>query len=147
MRTKTEKQRLLRELKDSGIVEKACRKTGIPRSDFYRWYKSDSAFRTDAIAAQEIGRSKMNDYVESKLLESINNGSVQGMRFWLIHNSKIYNTVSAEEVKRLRYYEGLVFELLDVAVREDDMAVLRIIRALRDQEKQRIEKENGLPGI
>lgn len=77
----------------------------------------------------------MNDFVESKLLESINSGSVQAMRFWLTHNAETYTTVSNAEIKRLRFYEGLVFELLDVATKENDQAVLRIISGLREQAK------------
>lgn len=135
--SKKKKQQLLTELENSPLIERACKKVGIARSTFYRWSESDLDFKNAAKDAQQLGRNKMNDFVESKLLESISSGSVQAMRFWLIHNAKTYSTISTAEIKRLRFYESLVFELLDVATRENDEAVLRIISGLRDQEKQR----------
>jgi hypothetical protein len=142
MRTKDKKKLLLIELESNPLIERACKKVDIARSTFYRWCEIDLDFKKAAKEAQSVGRAKMNDFVESKLLESISSGSVQAMRFWLVHNNKLYTTISTAEIKRLRFYEGLVFELLDVATREDDKAVLRIISGLRQQEKKRIKEHN-----
>jgi hypothetical protein len=140
-RNRNQKQ-LLNELENNPLVERACKKVGIARSTFYRWCETDMDFKTAAKDAQKTGRDKMNDFVESKLLESISSGSVQAMRFWLAHNAKTYSTINAADIKRLRFYEGLVFELLDVATRKDDNAVLRIISQLREQEKRRIDEND-----
>ena len=77
MRVNTKKQRrlLLSELENSPIVERACKKVGIARSTFYRWCDADLEFKRTAEDAIALGRDKMNDYVESKLLEAINAGN------------------------------------------------------------------------
>jgi len=141
--SKKKKQLLLNELENNPLIERACKKADIVRSTFYRWCEADLNFKNAAKEAQSKGRAKMNDFVESKLLESINSGSVQAMRFWLIHNTNTYSTISTAEIKRLCFYEGLVFELLDVATRKDNKAVLRILNGLREQQKKQIEKQDG----
>ncbi len=140
--SKKKKKQLLIELESNPLIERACKKVDIARSTFYRWCDLDLNFKNDAKGAQSVGRAKMNDFVESKLLESISSGSVQAMRFWLAHNTKTYSTINAADIKRLRFYESLVFELLDVATRKDDNAVLRIISQLREQEKRRIDEND-----
>lgn len=147
MRAKDKKKQLLIELENNPLIERACKKVDIARSTFYRWCEIDVNFKSVAKEAQGVGRAKMNDFVESKLLESISSGSVQAMRFWLVHNNKLYSTVSTAEIKRLRFYEGLVFEMLDVATREDDKAVLTIISGLREQEKKRIKEQIDRPEL
>lgn len=137
----TRKAKLLSELEDNPLITRACNKAKIHRSNFYRWCIEDPKFKTEAIEAMEKGRNKLNDFVESKLLESISSGSVQAMRYWLSHNAKQYTTINAAEIKRLRFYEGLVFELLDVAARGNDQMLLGVINKLRDQEKQKIESD------
>lgn len=140
MRARRKDQRkLLKELENNPLVERACKKAGVPRSTFYRWCDKDLSFKTAVVNAQESGRGKMNDFVESKLLESINSGSVPAMRFWLVHNSKLYRTISSGEIKRLRFYEEMVASLLEVAAKQDDVAVLQIIRALRERAQHNIE--------
>jgi hypothetical protein len=133
------KTKLLAELEENPLVARACNKARIHRSNFYRWCIEDAQFKADAVTAIEKGRNKLNDFVESKLLESISSGSVQAMRFWLSHNAKQYTTINAAEIKRLRFYEELVFDLLDVAARGNDHMLIGVINKLREQEKQKIE--------
>ena len=141
MRARNKKQRqLLNELETNPLIERACKKVAVARSTFYRWCESDSDFKERAEAAIVLGRDKMNDFVESRLLESIGSGSMQGIRYWLDHNSKRYAGVSAAEIKRLRFFEGMVIDLLDTAANEDDYAVLRIITQIREQAKQQKRK-------
>lgn len=146
-RRNKKQQQLLNELENNPLIERACKKVDIARSTFYRWCEIDLNFKAAAKEAQNTGRAKMNDFVESKLLESVSSGSVQAMRFWLVHNNKLYSTISTAEIKRLRFYEELVFELLDVATKEDDNAVLRIISGLREQEKKRTKEQTDKPGL
>lgn len=135
------KTKLLAELEENPLVTRACSKAKVHRSTFYRWCVEDPQFQTAATDAAEKGRRKLNDFVESKLLESISSGSVQAMRFWLTNNAKQYTTINAAEIKRLRFYEGLVFELLDVATRNNDFKVLEVMNKLRDQARQEIESD------
>lgn len=143
--TKKEKRRkqaqIVKELENNPLIERACKKTGIARSSFYRWCEADPAFKEEAEAAIAIGREKMNDFAESKLLEAINSGNIQGIRYWLHHNSKRYAGVSIAELKRLRFFETVVFDLLNASANKDDHAIVRIFAELRKQAEQQIEEE------
>jgi len=100
---------------------------GIARSTFYRWCEDDLEFRISAEDAQFRGREKMNDFVESKLLENIGANSMQAIRFWLSHNTTRYSYVNAEEIQRLRGYEKTMYEFTAMIINEDDDAVLKIL--------------------
>lgn len=139
--SKKKKKQLLTELENNPLIERACKKADIARSTFYRWCGSDATFKTDAEAAIASGREKMNDFAESKLLEAINSGNLQGIRYWLDHNSKRYAGVSAAELKRLRFFETVVYELLDAAASKNDFAIVNLFAELRKQAEQQIEEE------
>lgn len=143
MRANTKKQRrqLLKELENNPLIERACKKIGIARSTFYRWCSADPAFKEAVEAAIAKGRDKMNDFAESKLLESISFGNLQGIRYWLDHNSKRYAGVSAAELKRLRFFETVVFDLINASANKDDFAIVRIFAELRKQAEEQIEEE------
>jgi hypothetical protein len=50
-----------------GIVTDACRETGVERSTFYNWLKTDPAFKAAVDELQDVAI----DYVEGKLFERI----------------------------------------------------------------------------
>jgi hypothetical protein len=103
------KHKLLKELEKTPLIEQACRKAGISRATYYRWCVEDRAFYYRAEAAKSKGREKLNDYVESKLLENIGNGHQGAIQFWLCNNSKAYNPdrMSRAEQIELRKHEAL----------------------------------------
>lgn len=141
-RNKNQKK-LLSELRSNPLIERACKKVGIARSTFYRWCGADHTFKEEAEAAITAGRDKMNDFTESKLLEAINSGNMQGIRYWLDHNSKRYAGVSAAELKRLRFFETVVFDLLNASANKDDSAIVRVFAELRKQAEQQIDEEKN----
>lgn len=145
--TRTQKRSILNELGDNPLIERACKKIGIARSTFYRWCDADSEFKAKAEIAIEFGRGKLNDFAESKLMEAISTGNVQAIRYWLDHNSKRYALVSKSELKRLRFFESIVNDLLDAAVAKDDHAVLRYITEMRKQAEEQIEEEKNRTGL
>lgn len=144
---------LIKELEGNPIVERACRKTDTPRSTYYRWCDQDLSFKSAVKAAQDKGRDKLNDFVESKLLENIDANLHQAITFWLRHNSKLYrphairvyleeNTQQKEEISKLN---SLLNELVqhigvDEALRiaGQDPAVFRakVRKELEDQRKR-----------
>jgi len=80
IRKTTHKKAILKALiKSLGIVTTACKKVGIERSTFYEWYKTDEAFKKEVDDIQEI----VLDFAESKLHQSINNGSDTAIIFYL----------------------------------------------------------------
>lgn len=120
------KVRLLRELQENPLIERACKKVGIVRSTYYRWLNNDPDFKKASMNAQEVGRNKINDFVESKLIESISNGSVQGMKLWLTHNHSLYRTAQS------RNWEDAVAALI-----EYDRMFNRAIKVLGVHEARR----------
>ena len=73
------------ELKQRPILQFACKKAGISRSQFYRWMKEDSDFAAKITEAQREGTEVVNDFSVSKLLTGINNDNLAAIFFWLRH--------------------------------------------------------------
>lgn len=75
-----EKEEFLKELaKGYGIIATACEKVGISRTTFYRWCDADPEFKEKA---DEITETQV-DFVESKLLQQINEGDTTAIIFYL----------------------------------------------------------------
>jgi|GEM_PF-1054667 len=114
-------KKILQELENNPLVERACRKVGIARSTYYRWCKSDENFRTIAEQSQEQGRGKMNDFAESKLLENVSNNQQPAINFWLSHNTSRYRAPNnqyqayqTENMKREIWFRAeLINRLID----------------------------------
>lgn len=84
------KQKFIKELEENPIITSVCKKLKVSRATYYRWRTEDHAFRRFADEAQMLGRDKLNDFTESKLLENIKANVHQAIVFWLRHNSKRY---------------------------------------------------------
>lgn len=62
-----------------GIIATACEAIGIGRSTYYRWYNADPEFREKV---DEITETQV-DFVESKLMQSINANDTTAIIFYL----------------------------------------------------------------
>lgn len=62
-----------------GIIATACEAIGIGRSTYYRWYNTDPEFR---LRVDEITETQV-DFVESKLMQSINANDTTAIIFYL----------------------------------------------------------------
>ncbi len=71
-------------LKFRGHVGKACKKTGIGRTIFYRWLKEDPKFKAAIEEQQEL---ELDD-IEDKLLSKAKDGDVSAMRIYLMAKGK-----------------------------------------------------------
>jgi len=58
--------------------------------------EDDTSFRDDVRDAQEIGQDTMNDYVEAKLMENIQNNTQRSIEFYLRHNNPKYASTRVE---------------------------------------------------
>jgi hypothetical protein len=80
METDEKKKELLEALaKCYGIVTNACKKVGIARATYYCWKTKDKEF---ADGVQEVMEAQI-DFVESKLLQLINEGDTTATIFYL----------------------------------------------------------------
>jgi hypothetical protein len=62
-----------------GIITNALEACNVPRAKYLIWYNNDEEFSKMVLQIQE----KQIDFVESKLLEKINNGDTQAILFYL----------------------------------------------------------------
>ena len=79
-RTQDNKELLLKALQKSlGIVTEACNKSGLSRTQHYKWYKEDEEYRKQV---QEID-GMFIDFAETHLKEQIEKGSTPATLFYL----------------------------------------------------------------
>jgi len=77
---KHKKSEFLENLKNSaGNISIACKNTGIARKTYYEWQKEDPSF-ADGI---EDAKEGLIDFVESKLIQQINEGNTTAIIFFL----------------------------------------------------------------
>ena len=77
-----------------GIVTKACKATGIPRSRVYAWRDEDENFVKQISEVQEV----VLDFAEDKLFEHIDNDNVPSLIFFLKCRGKERGYVERQEV-------------------------------------------------
>ncbi len=85
-----QKEDLLEKLKETPVIEIACRKSNIARATFYRWKLSDEKFAKDAEVALAEGVALVNDMAESQLLAAIKDQNMTGIIFWLRNHHPAY---------------------------------------------------------
>lgn len=83
--SKQYKKNLLTALRNhAGLITPACREVGISRQQYYYYLKNDPEF---AEAVENIHEETI-DYVESKLLEKIEQGSEKCILFFMKYRGK-----------------------------------------------------------
>ena len=87
-----QKEELLAKLKETPVIEVACRKIGIARATYYRWRLNDERFAKEADLALGEGSSLVNDIAESQLLTAIKDQNMTAIIFWLKHHHDTYKT-------------------------------------------------------
>lgn len=92
------------ELKQRPILQFACKKAGVSRSQLYRWMKDDVNFATQVNEAQREGNEVVNDFSVSKLLNGINNDNLAAVFFWLRHRHPDFsNTLNVNMKQEVSY--------------------------------------------
>jgi len=90
MRQEKDKQAILENLRKIPIIQIACERTGVNRSTYYRWRKTDLVFTKAADEAIKTGLALVNDLAESQLISAIRDQNMSGIIFWLKHRHKAY---------------------------------------------------------
>ena len=88
---KDRKLELITQLKKTPIVEVSCKKLSIGRATYYRWKKEDPQFADEAELAIMEGAQLVNDMAESQLINSIKEGNLTGIIFWLKDHHRNYS--------------------------------------------------------
>lgn len=71
-------------------ISLACEKVGLSRNTIYRWCKEDPTFKGRLDEVLRTGVESINDLAESKLINHINQGNLNAIRYWLDNNKKNY---------------------------------------------------------
>ncbi len=85
-----EKSKFTEYLRETPLVNLACKKIGISRATYYRWYKDDREFRESVQKVIRQGRANINDLAEATLIKMIKTENFHAIRFWLQHNNSRY---------------------------------------------------------
>jgi poly-gamma-glutamate capsule biosynthesis protein CapA/YwtB (metallophosphatase superfamily) len=80
--------------KHLNIVTTACKDVGIDRSTHYEWLKNDPDYKAKVEALDDV----VLDFAESKLHQSINNGSDTATIFFLKTKGKKRGYVEKQEI-------------------------------------------------
>lgn len=104
-----DEEKVLLELEKMPIVSVACKKAGIGRATFYRWCLESKAYSKLAKDAIAKGVSLINDLAESKLVDGIEDGDFNNIKYWLNnrhpdysfrYKTKAVDLLSSEEVNQ-----------------------------------------------
>jgi len=91
----TLKKAMIEALKKSlGIVTTACKEVGIERQTHYNWLKDDPEYKAQVEALDDM----VLDFAESKLHQSINNGSDTATIFFLKTKGKKRGYIEKQEI-------------------------------------------------
>lgn len=86
-------------LEEKPFISYAASKVGVSRSTIYRWMEEEFAFKESAYESLDTGRKGLVDVAESKLMQLVNSGNLEAIKFLLRHNSGRYNLNNPEKEK------------------------------------------------
>lgn len=105
-RIHAQKEKFLKRLKETPIVELVCKKLGVGRTTYYRWRIQDREFAKAADEAISTGNLLINDMAESQLISAIKDKNLGAIIFWLRHHHSNYAN-KIEVTARLKQDEKL----------------------------------------
>lgn len=104
-----DKQDFIKKFKETkGIISSACEAAGISRVTYYRWIKDDEEF---AETCKEIEEASI-DYVESKLLENIEQNKTPEILFYLKTKGKARGYVERQEIQTDGFPDKIQIEVV-----------------------------------
>ena len=105
-----DKQDFLKKFKEcKGIISSACDAVGISRMTYYRWIKDDQEFADEC---KEIEEASI-DYVESKLLENIDQNKTSEILFYLKTKGKARGYVERQEIQTDGFPDKITIEVVN----------------------------------
>ena len=111
LKTDRSKSKMLEYLTDSGNISFSCKRTGISRETYYRWIDEDRPFGAKALEAIDFGKTFINDLAHSHLVQHIQNGHMQAIRFQLSnchpdYRPKVPMRETPDPVDRIELYKA-----------------------------------------
>ena len=90
MKKPSVRKNFLQQLRKLPIISSACAKIGLSRQTYYRWRNENPEFAQEVEDAISEGEDHTNDFVENKLLAKIEEGNMDGIKFYLGRRHKKY---------------------------------------------------------
>lgn len=84
------KKMLIAALKETPIVQIACKKAGVSRATYYRWKNEDAVFLKQSGKAIQEGIDFINDMSESQVTQLIKEKKLPAISLWLKNNNPRY---------------------------------------------------------
>ena len=101
------KKEALRKLKESfGNISVTCEQVGVSRQTFYQWRREDEEFNAEV---EEINERTI-DFVESKLIQGINEGSARLIMFYLMNKARTRGYSPKPEEQKPRQLNVVITE-------------------------------------
>jgi hypothetical protein len=107
-----EQSKILQLLSENPSISAACKKLGLSRMTFHRWYKGNLEFRERVDAALVHGRSFWIEIAELGIVKHVKEGNLNAQKYFLAHNDP-------------RYSPKLSLEALPSPLQKDQGASLR----------------------
>ena len=85
-------KQFLEELQKTPIMSAVCVKFDVSRQTISRWRKGDNDFDKKYEESLLMGVDNINDLAESKLIQHINSGELNAIKFWLTNRKREYVT-------------------------------------------------------
>lgn len=93
--TEHNKKAILKALENTlGVVQPACKITGVSRTQFYHWLKTDAEFKSEVEDIRNIAL----DFAESQLHGQMKDGNVSAIIFYLKTQGKNRGYVERQEI-------------------------------------------------
>jgi hypothetical protein len=142
---------LLEELAKHGIVSVACKRAGLSKAQYYRWYKDDPTFKEAADEAHMLGAQEVNDLARSRLLQKIDQGESWAIRYHLSRRDGEYKLpperVGIPIAPEKDALVAASYDLLASAVTAGDLKAAKFILERLDVELMRPKDKLLLKGI
>ena len=89
-RQEKDKQAVVEALRETPIIQVACKRAGIGRATYYRWKIEDSDFARECDSALREGIEFINDMSESQIIQLIKEKKLPAIIMWLRNNNPRY---------------------------------------------------------
>lgn len=109
-------------------ITAACKETGINRDTYYEWIKKYPDFKKKVA----IDSNRQQDYVETKLVQSINALNIAAIIFWLKHRHPRYKI---EQFK----IKGEIKSKIEISDEQFD----QLLKNLRRRKKESLSGKGG----
>lgn len=133
-----EKPDIIEYLRDTPLVNMACKRFGISRATYYRWCKEDKYFKEAVDVVLKQGRENINELAKATLIKMIKKENFNATRFWLQNNDEAFRSAY---FARNDHKKAMLGATPPKKMTDEEFAELAMVfpDAITPEEKMRIE--------